>query len=308
MSPLNWRRAFLLHHQIPPPSIRTPYWQIPPILWMDLAAVSMSPLHFDRILGIERLTPSHLVVSKLPKFRINLSWKPKKNPGLQPQKRMAPTKVRKRKRYLRIVAQAMLIGQVEDFPKGFPKVSCFVDSDDAFMVYRRFGTVFARLLLSKQDEIRRLEAKLQGMDKTDERSGDSEYLMSMQKTAHGILPRFPLAGDIRQEHSWCLGWKNLYLNTVRSWKHCSNISPLISHSKTSSQSWLNESSQSTVIERLLERATLHGEWRWTAAWSRKQLHLWKNKILWHCVLAENMLGSIICSSKSCDCAAIGSPW
>ena len=148
---------------------------------MDLAAVSMSPLHFDRILGIEKLTPSHLVVSKLPKFRINLSWKPKKNTGLQPQKRMAPTKVRKRKRYLTIVAQAMLIGQVEDFPKGFPKVSCFIDSDDAFMVYRRFGTVFARLLLSKQDEIRRLEAKLQGMDKTDERSGDSEYLMSIAK-------------------------------------------------------------------------------------------------------------------------------
>ena len=84
-------------------------------------------------------------------------------------------------RYLTVVAQAMLIDQVEDFPKGFPKVSCFVDSDDAFMVYRRFGTVFARLLLSKQDEIRRLEARLLGMDRTDEHNGDSEYLMSVAK-------------------------------------------------------------------------------------------------------------------------------
>ena len=67
---------------------------------------------------------------------------------------------------------------MEDFPRGFPKLACFLDSDDAFMVYRRFGTVFSRLLLSKQDEIGRLEAKLHAMDKTDERDGNSQFLMS----------------------------------------------------------------------------------------------------------------------------------
>ena len=49
------------------------------------------------------------------------------------------------------------------------------------MVYRRFGTVFARLLLAKQDEISRLESKLHGMDLTDENDGNSKYLMSWTK-------------------------------------------------------------------------------------------------------------------------------
>ena len=49
------------------------------------------------------------------------------------------------------------------------------------MVYRRFGTVFARLLLAKQDEISRLEAKLHGMDRTDEHDGNTKYLMSWTK-------------------------------------------------------------------------------------------------------------------------------
>lgn len=67
---------------------------------------------------------------------------------------------------------------VQDFPQGFPKLACFLDSDDAFMVYRRFGCVFSRLLLRRQDEIRRIEATLQAMDKTDEAGGDGGYLMS----------------------------------------------------------------------------------------------------------------------------------
>ena len=71
-----------------------------------------------------------------------------------------------------------LIVQVEDYPTGYPKLSCFLDSDDAFMVYRRFGSVFSRLLLHKQDEISGIEAKLLGMDKTDDTETDRQYLMS----------------------------------------------------------------------------------------------------------------------------------
>lgn len=67
---------------------------------------------------------------------------------------------------------------VEDFPKGFPRVACFLDSDDAFMVFRRFGIVFARLLLNKQDEIRQMEAELLAMDRTDDVTGGAPYLMS----------------------------------------------------------------------------------------------------------------------------------
>ena len=72
----------------------------------------------------------------------------------------------------------MLIILVEDFPMGFPRLSCFLDSDDAFMLYRRFGTVFSRLILNKQDEISRMEVILNGMDNSDERNGNTEYLKS----------------------------------------------------------------------------------------------------------------------------------
>lgn len=46
------------------------------------------------------------------------------------------------------------------------------------MLYRRFGSVYARLLLRKQDEMRRIETTLQGMDKMDAEESHGEYLMS----------------------------------------------------------------------------------------------------------------------------------
>ncbi|KAL8766663.1 MAG: hypothetical protein Q9194_006205 [Teloschistes cf. exilis] len=61
-------------------------------------------------------------------------------------------------------------------PDSFPQLSTFQDSDDAFPIYRRFGTLFARLLLTKQDEIRRMECELEAMDRTDHGNGDIEYL------------------------------------------------------------------------------------------------------------------------------------
>ena len=46
------------------------------------------------------------------------------------------------------------------------------------MVYRRFGPVFSRLLLNKQDEISRIEAKLHAMDKMDDTNTNRQFLMS----------------------------------------------------------------------------------------------------------------------------------
>ena len=68
-----------------------------------------------------------------------------------------------------------LIVQVENYPHGYPKLSCFLDSDDAFI---RFGSVFSRLLLNKQDEISEIEARLLGMDKMDDTETNRQYLMS----------------------------------------------------------------------------------------------------------------------------------
>ncbi|MCJ1384093.1 hypothetical protein MMC17_007209 [Xylographa soralifera] len=71
----------------------------------------------------------------------------------------------------------------QDFPCGFPRLACFLDSDDSFMVYRIFGTVFSRLLLHEQDEMRQLEAALDSMDKVDEHHGHAQYLMSPELDA-----------------------------------------------------------------------------------------------------------------------------
>lgn len=70
------------------------------------------------------------------------------------------------------------VRKLQDYPTGFPKISCFFDSDDAFMVYRRFGPVYSRLLLSKQDEMSRMEAMLLAMDRTDLADNNGQYLMS----------------------------------------------------------------------------------------------------------------------------------
>ena len=73
---------------------------------------------------------------------------------------------------------SMLNLSVQDYPRGFPKLACFLDSDDSFMTYRRFGQVFSRLLLNKQSEIREIEGTLLAMDKMDAKSGNEKYLMS----------------------------------------------------------------------------------------------------------------------------------
>ena len=73
----------------------------------------------------------------------------------------------------------MLTSLVEDIPNGFPRVARFLDSDDSFGLYRRFGTVYSRLLLIKQDEVSRMEMKLEAMDRLDDASNDGKrYLMS----------------------------------------------------------------------------------------------------------------------------------
>ena len=77
----------------------------------------------------------------------------------------------------------LILKIVQDFARGFPKLACFLNSDDAFMVYRRFGMVYSRLLLNKQDEICEMEALLLGMDRMDAAHGKDRFIMSRIKDA-----------------------------------------------------------------------------------------------------------------------------
>ena len=47
-----------------------------------------------------------------------------------------------------------------------------MDSEDTFGIYRRFGFLYSRVLLSKQDELRRLEDDLDAMDHRDAHGTD----------------------------------------------------------------------------------------------------------------------------------------
>lgn len=59
---------------------------------------------------------------------------------------------------------------------GYPRVAAFLDSDENFMIYRRFGFLYSRVLLQKQDELRELEETLDEMDQRDSRESDQSRL------------------------------------------------------------------------------------------------------------------------------------
>ncbi|KAN0110989.1 hypothetical protein V8E51_007376 [Hyaloscypha variabilis] len=60
-----------------------------------------------------------------------------------------------------------IIRKLERCEDGYPYLATFMDSDENFMIYRRFGFIHARLLLQKQDELRIMEEELDRMDQQD---------------------------------------------------------------------------------------------------------------------------------------------
>ncbi|KAL8740282.1 MAG: hypothetical protein Q9190_007000, partial [Brigantiaea leucoxantha] len=99
-----------------------------------------------------------------------------------------------------------IIRKIEDCPLGYPRVAAFMDSDDNFMMYRRFGFLYSRILLSKQDELRELEDTLDDMDKRDSLRDEHsrKCLMSRtkdfhRKTTDGRKPRSVLIQEIEKK-------------------------------------------------------------------------------------------------------------
>ena len=73
------------------------------------------------------------------------------------------------------------VSAVEDYPYGYPRLSSFLDSDDAFKIYRRFGTLRSRVLLCKQDELRRLESDLELLDFQDNANDEGKRCLRSWK-------------------------------------------------------------------------------------------------------------------------------
>lgn len=56
---------------------------------------------------------------------------------------------------------------VDDHPIGYPQLAAFTDSDENFLMCRRFGFLHSRVLHYRQDELSYLENKLIDMDDLD---------------------------------------------------------------------------------------------------------------------------------------------
>ena len=55
----------------------------------------------------------------------------------------------------------------EKYPAGWPQLAAFLNSEDNFAIFRRFGNVHCRLLVHLQAEIQILEHKLMELDESD---------------------------------------------------------------------------------------------------------------------------------------------
>lgn len=60
---------------------------------------------------------------------------------------------------------------VEDYPQGWPRLAAFLNSDDNFTIFRKFGQSHCRLLIQLQAEITELEQDLLQLDKSDSKEG-----------------------------------------------------------------------------------------------------------------------------------------
>lgn len=69
--------------------------------------------------------------------------------------------------FTRLIRSHFLSKTVESCPRGYPNVAAFLDSDECFAMYRRFGFLQSRLLLDKQDELRELEEALDRLDRRE---------------------------------------------------------------------------------------------------------------------------------------------
>lgn len=56
---------------------------------------------------------------------------------------------------------------VDDHPKGYPQLAAFVNSDENFLIARKYGFLRSRVLLYRQDELSVLEKDLIALDDDD---------------------------------------------------------------------------------------------------------------------------------------------
>ena len=64
---------------------------------------------------------------------------------------------------------------VEDYPRGYPRLAAFVNSDNDFAIFRRFGTLYTRNLLQLQIELTEGEQKLKDLDNAEAMNPETSW-------------------------------------------------------------------------------------------------------------------------------------
>ncbi|KAF2470482.1 uncharacterized protein BDR25DRAFT_226246 [Lindgomyces ingoldianus] len=62
---------------------------------------------------------------------------------------------------------------VDDHPNGYPRLAALLNSDENFLICRKYGFLHNRVLLYRQDELRELEQELLSMDKAAQKKDDT---------------------------------------------------------------------------------------------------------------------------------------
>ncbi|KAF2257626.1 hypothetical protein CC78DRAFT_600228 [Lojkania enalia] len=68
--------------------------------------------------------------------------------------------------------------RIDDHPSGYPQLAAFLNSDENFLICRKYGLLHSRVLLYRQDELRELEQKLQKMDAAAAKSNGGKGIHS----------------------------------------------------------------------------------------------------------------------------------
>jgi len=71
--------------------------------------------------------------------------------------------------------------RIDDHPNGYPRLAALLNSDENFLICRKYGFLHNRVLLYRQDELRELEQKLLSMDKAAGKTDDTMLKCRMRE-------------------------------------------------------------------------------------------------------------------------------
>ncbi|KAE8443798.1 hypothetical protein EG329_001392 [Mollisiaceae sp. DMI_Dod_QoI] len=131
-----------------------------------------------------------------------------------------------------------IVRNLERCGDGYPYLAAFLDSDENFMIYRRFGFLHARLLLQKQDELRIMEKELDRMDRRDKshnlkalqcRLEDVEQQGQVGETRQSLLSR--MESTILRYDELLLNAQQLAASNRPPERDYNSVAHFISHKK-----------------------------------------------------------------------------